>query len=206
MKVLLVQPPTLRSFGLQTFMLPEPLGLELVAASLKPEHEVHLLDMRLEPGLVNELASFQPDAVGISTCFTSDVYNVYRILQIVRGQNSNIFTFIGGQHATMMYADFFGKVDAVVLGEGESTAPELLRCWEENWPLDQVSGIVFRSGDSWIQSQARRLIDLDETPLPARSFISKYLPHYFIGPRQPCASIETSRGCLIPLCQSANNL
>jgi radical SAM superfamily enzyme YgiQ (UPF0313 family) len=196
MKVLLVQPPTLRSFGLQTFMLPEPLGLELVAASLMPEHEVHLLDMRLEPGLANELASFQPDAVGVSTCFTSDAYNVYRILQVVREQNPRIFTFVGGQHATMAHADFFGKADAVVLGEGESTAHELLRRWEQNKPLNQVGGIVFRCGDSWIPSQPRSLIDnLDETPLPARSLISKYLPHYFIGARQPCSSVETSRGC-----------
>ncbi len=196
MKVLLVQPPTLRSFGLQTFMLPEPLGLELVAASLMPEHEVRLLDMRLEPGLANALDSFQPDTVGVSTCFTSDVYNVYRILQIVKKQNPRIFTFVGGQHATMAHADFFGKVDAVVLGEGESTAPELLRRWEQNKPLNQVSGIVFRRGDSWIPSQPRNLIDnLDETPLPARSLISKYLPHYFIGARQPCSSVETSRGC-----------
>ena len=196
MKVLLVQPPTHSSLGLQAFMLPEPLGLETIGASLRLDHEVRLLDMRLEPGLRQELKSFKPDAVGVSACFTADAYSVYRVLEMVKEYNPGTFTFVGGQHATMAHRDFFGRADAVVLGEGEVASQELLRCWEKGRPLDEVAGLAFRRGDQWVQTAPRPLIEnLDETPLPARSLSWRYLPHYFIGTRCPCASLETSRGC-----------
>ena len=112
-------------------MVPEPLGLEMVGGSLLKDHEVKILDMRLEPGLRQELASFCPDVVGISSSFTAEVYGVYRILQIVKDHNSHIKTFVGGQHATMAHVDFSGRADAVVLGEGELTSRHLLRSWEK---------------------------------------------------------------------------
>jgi radical SAM superfamily enzyme YgiQ (UPF0313 family) len=177
-------------------MLTEPLGLELIAASLESEHEVLLLDMRLEPGLHQKLASFKPDAVGVSASFTSDIYNAFQVLDIVKEYNPYIFTFAGGQHATMAHADFIGKVNAVVLGEGELTVRELLRCWDKDEPLEAISGLAFSRNHSWIETGPRQLItNLDESPLPARHLIRKYLPHYFITSRQPIASTETSRGC-----------
>jgi radical SAM superfamily enzyme YgiQ (UPF0313 family) len=177
-------------------MLTEPLGLELVAASLKLEHEVLLLDMRLEPSLHQTLASFKPEAVGVSACFTSDIYNAFQVLDIVKKYDPYIFTFAGGQHATMAHADFIGKADAVVLGEGELTVPELIHCREKGEPLEAVNGLAFRHNDSWVETSPRQLIrNLDESPLPARPLIWKYLPLYFITSRQPIASIETSRGC-----------
>jgi radical SAM superfamily enzyme YgiQ (UPF0313 family) len=196
MRVLLVQPPSNSRYGLQAFMLTEPLGLELIASSLESEHEVLLLDMRLEPSLHQKLTSFKPDAVGVSASFTSDIYNSFQVLDIVKKYNPYIFTFAGGQHATMAHADFISRADAVVLGEGEITVRELLRCWEKEEPLETVSGLVFSRNHSWIETGPRQLItNLDESPLPARQFIRKYLPHYFITSRQPIASMETSRGC-----------
>jgi len=177
-------------------MLTEPLGLELVAASLKSEHEVLLLDMRLEPGLHRNLASFKPDAVGVSSSFTSDIYNAFQVLDIVKEYNPYIFTFAGGHHATMAHADFFGRANAVILGEGEPTVRELLRCCEKEEPLEGVNGLAFNRNGSWVETSPCQLIgNLDERPLPARYLIRKYLPYYFITSRQPVASLETSRGC-----------
>ena len=196
MKVLLVQPPSHSSLGLRAFMLTEPLGLELIAAGLQPEHEVDILDMRLEWALHQRLNSFKPDTVGVSACFTSDVYNTFRVLEIVKEHNPHTFTFVGGQHATMAYSDFWGRADAVVLGEGELTTPELIRYRQDGCNLDQVSGLALVRGDTWIKTIPRALIhNLDQRRLPARSLISKYLPHYFVTTRKPIASVETSRGC-----------
>lgn len=196
MKVLLIQPPEHSRLGLQAFMLPEPLGLETVAANLIPEHEVHILDMRLESDLRAKLPSIRPDAIGVTASFTADLYNTYRVLDIVRDYNSHLRTFVGGHHATMCHSDFAKWADVVVLGEGEITAPELLRFWEQGRPLHEVAGIAFQNGDSWIQTQPRTLIkNLDESPLPARHLAAKYQEHYFHGRRRPCAYIETSRGC-----------
>lgn len=197
MKVLLVQPPNHSNLGLQGLMLLEPLGLEMIGASLQSEHQVDILDMRLEPSLRRKLAQFKPDAVGVASSFTADVYNVFHVLDIVKEYNPHIFSFVGGQHATMAHADFIGrKADAVVLGEGELTVRELLDCWEHYRPLKEVSGLAFRHDGSWITNTPRRLIqDLDEVPLPARSLVSKYLPNYHLIWQQPGALVETTRGC-----------
>jgi radical SAM superfamily enzyme YgiQ (UPF0313 family) len=177
-------------------MLPEPLGLESIAASLGPGHEAAILDMRLEPGLGDKLAAFRPDAVGVSSCFTSDVHSALRVLEIVEEHDPGILTFAGGQHATMAHVDFAGRADAVVLGEGELTVPQLLDCWERGWGIDDVGGLAFRRNDSWVTTAARRPAeDLDKIPSPARQTVSKYLPHYFFTWRRPVALVETSRGC-----------
>jgi hopanoid C-3 methylase len=196
MKVLLVQPPAHSSMGLQAFMLLEPLGLETIAGNLIKDHEVKILDMRLDPGLLRELSAFRPHVVGVSSAFTADVYGVYRILQIVRDHNPQVKTFVGGQHSTMVHADFSSRADAVVLGEGEFTVPYLLNSWEEGRSLRHVHGLAFRDGANWVLTEPRSLLqNLDETPIPARSLTTKYLEHYFIGDRRPCASLEVSRGC-----------
>lgn len=196
MRVLLVQPPTHNNLGLQAFNLPEPLGLETVAASLTNEHEVSILDMRLERDIWKELCAFKPDVVGVSASFTADVYSAYKVLDLVRDYNARVRTFVGGNHATMCHADFAGRADVVVLGEGELTTAELLRFWEQGRPLDGVAGIAFQRSNGWIQTKPRPLIkNLNDVPLPARYLVEKYSARYFVGRRRHCASIETSRGC-----------
>lgn len=196
MKVLLICPLSHSKVGLQAFIFVEPLGLEAIAASLTSEHKVEILDARLEPDIRRKLSSFRPDAVGVTASFTSTVYSVYEVLKAVRAYNSKIHTFVGGYPATLRHSDFAGWVDAVVLGEGELTALELLRCWEQGTPLDGIQGIAFQDSGGWTETEPRPLIEnLDQTPLPARHLVAKYQNHYFQGSWRPCTQVETSRGC-----------
>src|SRR3972149_11956753 len=140
MKVLLIYPPRRTKRGLHTFILTEPLGLEAIAACLAPEHEVEILDARLEQDIKGKLSSFKPEAVGIAASFTSIVYSTYEILSAVKAYNPKVCTFVGGNHATLCHRDFAGRADAVVLGEGELTTPELLRYWEQGRGLHDLEG------------------------------------------------------------------
>jgi radical SAM superfamily enzyme YgiQ (UPF0313 family) len=66
----------------------------------------------------------------------------------------------------------FPEIDCVVLGEGEKTFLEMLRALENNLPLAQVEGIVFREGDRVVATLPRSVItDLDSLPLPAYRLI-----------------------------------
>jgi len=47
MKILLIQPAQERGLGFRSLAVVEPLGLESIAGSL-PEHEIKILDLRLE--------------------------------------------------------------------------------------------------------------------------------------------------------------
>lgn len=182
--------------GLQAFLFVEPLGLEAVAASLVGKHEVEILDARLEPNIRRKLSSFKPDAVGVAASFTSTVYSVYRVLDIVRDYDPGIHTFVGGYHATLCHSDFAGRAEAAVIGEGELTTPELLSFWEQDKPLNDVQGIAFQHREGWKENEPRPLIQhLDDAPLPARHLVKKYRERYFVGGWSPSIWVETSRGC-----------
>ena len=75
MKILLVQPAPFEPgrLGLENVVwFPEPVALTQLAAML-PDHEVRILDMRLEEDVVlnSTLMEFEPDLVG-TTSMTTD--------------------------------------------------------------------------------------------------------------------------------------
>jgi radical SAM superfamily enzyme YgiQ (UPF0313 family) len=134
--------------------------------------------------------------VGVNASFTSNVYSAYKVLEQVKEYDPNICRVVGGHHATLCSSDFTGKVDAVVLGEGELTTSELLGSWEKGRSLDEVEGIAFQDNGEWKQTKPRKLIEnLDDAPLPARNLVAHYQENYFQGSWQPCAYVETARGC-----------
>ena len=75
MKILLVHPEYLsEGIGFRLAAMPEPLGLEMIAAAVG-EHEVRILDMRIEDPsrLESVLAEFAPDMVVYITDQTGQV-------------------------------------------------------------------------------------------------------------------------------------
>ena len=196
MKVLLVQPPSPPNIiGEGIAFLAEPLALEIVAAGI-PNHDVKILDMRIEPNLQQELESFQPDIVG-TTSYTPGVYQAQKVLQNVKAYNPEIFTVIGGHHATVVPEDFNKEyIDAIVIGEGEVTFKELVDAYENKTGFSQIDGIALPQKGNLIFTQSRAPVEnLDETPLPARHLVAKYRTEYFSRERRSVASLMTSRGC-----------
>ncbi|MEE9501924.1 MAG: hypothetical protein V3V48_07600, partial [Candidatus Aminicenantaceae bacterium] len=61
MKILLIKPPLNRY--LLAPMIGEPLELEYLASAAK-EHDVEILDMRIDKNLVDKLEKFNPNFVG----------------------------------------------------------------------------------------------------------------------------------------------
>src|SRR3954470_6066841 len=85
MRILLVMPTPFENgrLGLENVVwLSEPVALTSVAAAVCEEHEVRILDMRLEPedALARELVRFNPDIVG-TTSMTTDVYQALAVLR-----------------------------------------------------------------------------------------------------------------------------
>ncbi|MHB8175920.1 MAG: B12-binding domain-containing radical SAM protein [Thermoleophilia bacterium] len=197
MKVLLVQPPQFGKPGFTKVALVEPLGLEMVAGALVPDHEVRIHDMRVDGGLEQALANFRPDAVGISCSFTIDVFRTQKIAQVAK-DNGAPFVFIGGLHASLNPSDFSGEaIDAIVIGEGEFGAPELINTLRDGGDLNSVPGLMLNTADGQISTGARKPVDnMDDLPFPARDLVPKRRRRrYFFNFWKPLATIETARGC-----------
>lgn len=175
----------------------EPLGLEMVAAALEGEHEVRMLD--LLPGVDLERAArrFRPEACGISCSFTVDVGETHRLAQALKQAAPRAFVFVGGHHASLNPADFAVPwVDAIAVGEGEYSAPALLRALAAGDDLRSVAGLVINTSAGQVATGLGPLTsDLDLLPLPSRSHVADLRRAYHLGMRGYLTSIETSRGC-----------
>ena len=95
MKILLVQPAKPeKALGGEDFSIFEPLALEYLAAGVAGDHDVRILDMRLDPDLDAVLQNYQPEVVGI-TAYTVHVNTVKRLFQHIKALNPEIVTVVG---------------------------------------------------------------------------------------------------------------
>jgi radical SAM superfamily enzyme YgiQ (UPF0313 family) len=198
MRVLLAQPNQNRTMGLQQLARVEPLGLEMIAGALWSRHEVALLDLRLEPaGLADTLAAFQPHLVGISVTFTIDTYRALDIASAAKAADPRTFVFVGGHHPSLRPEDFHHPaMDAIVVGEGELTASELVDTLAAEGDLRLVPGLILNQSQGQHFTGHRPLLkDLDALPYPARVLNPTSRQDYYAIVIRPVALVETTRGC-----------
>jgi radical SAM superfamily enzyme YgiQ (UPF0313 family) len=196
-KVLLIQPGHKKeTIGFDRMIFCEPLGLEMVAGGMR-NHQVHILDMRLENNLPQVLSSFRPDICGISCSYTIDVSSSLRIAREIKSNGRGPFVVVGGHHATMMPEDFFKKeIDAIIIGEGEWTMKDLADGLERGGDFKEIPGLFIKREEEFSYTGAREFVeDLDTLPFPDYGAIQRYRQNYHMGFQKPLALVETARGC-----------
>ena len=196
MRILLIQPDVPAGVGFRTVALPEPLHLEMVAA-LVPDHDVRILDMRLDDNLDAALRRFGPEMAAV-TALTPEVYAAQGILQRIKSFSAEIFTVVGGHHATLLPHDFFlPQVDAVAVGEAELMFRELVEAVADRRGLHGVPNIIWRNHDGTFlrNTLAENRVSLDDLPMPRRDLAESYRGEYFFLFDKPDTSVATSRGC-----------
>ncbi len=197
MKILLVQPAKPeKALGGEDFHIFEPLALEYLAAGVAADHDVRILDMRLEPNLDSVLRDYQPDVVGI-TSYTVHVNTAKRLFRQIKAFNADIVSVVGGHHASVMPEDFYAPcIDVIVAGEGVSSFREIILRLEKKTDLSGIPGAVRVENGPIEIYQGNQDIDLDALPFPRRDLTAHYRNSYFSEWMRPLASIRTSKGCL----------
>ena len=199
MKILLIEPPV-SPFDVPTkiFEMPPPYHLEVLAGRLVSNHDVQILDMRIDEDLDTEFFRFKPDLVGCS-CVAANCYLVKQVLKKVKELSPDIITVIGGHHPSLMPEDCNEAfIDVVVIGEGEETLYEVVGACESRHNWEGIPGIAYRTKDGEFQiNRYRELMDLDKLPMPARSLTQLHRDKglYFRGSWRPLDCTITSRGC-----------
>lgn len=191
---MLIQPPSGSEY-MDTLFMHEPLALEYLGAGLRQDnHEVVIFDARLERDYQAVLRSYKPQVVGL-TGFTNQLSIVKEMASNIKTINPDIFTIVGGHHATVKPEDFnVQDIDLVVRGEGVTALSEILQCLESNVPFDSILGLGIPGSETYL-TPSRPHPDLDNLPLPDRSLTIKYREDYCEEWMKPLASIRTSLGC-----------
>lgn len=199
MKILLIATPSSpQSIGADQYFLHEPLALEYIGAGVRKNHDVKILDLRIERNLWETLAAFKPDVIGCSA-YTADVAVVKQLFSDVKEKHPQILTVVGGHHATGMPMDFFDRsADVVVVGEGSRPFKKICDCYEEHRDLGEIENIYYRKNGQMKFTRKEAHPPLDTLPLPARELTADYREKYkfllLSGPVS-VALVRGSTGC-----------
>lgn len=185
----------------------QPLGTLYVAACLRRAgHRVAFFDGAFlsHRELLAALRRFDPGWVGIyATAFGwPQAKRTAADVKALLGRE--VFVCGGGPHPSALGARALAEpdaagFDALVVGEGEITVPELVARLEGDGNLAGVRGLVWRRGEEVVTNPPRPFItDLDSLPFPARDLLGdrdRYVPPAGTYRRRPVAVVLTSRGC-----------
>ena len=182
----------------EIFLRLEPLGVELIAASVRRAgHDVRLLDLQAASrrDFLRLLDDFRPEAVLIGMNYLANIPEVIDLCRLTKERLPRTLTCVGGHSASFTARELLehgaGDIDCVVRGEGEEAALRVLAAWRDDpKALHLLDGVSTLAGDGPPPKPIHSLDDLR----PARDLLPNR-KRYFIGVLDPAASIEFSRGC-----------
>ena len=173
-----------------------PMGLEYVAAALRPHAEqIELVSFRHERTASSQ-PSLRPDTDLV--CYS---INWRKDLDLIRDDINalppGLLTIVGGRTATedpQYWLDACPNVDAVVCGDGEQAIVEIAegRAWSE------IAGLVHRGDNGQlVHNPARANAPLDEDLVPARDLRRQpyYLTSKGVSTGILIDKVAGSRGC-----------
>ena len=179
-----------------------PLGLLAIGGPLLDAgHEVRLFDgdfAGTPPAqLAQQVAAARPDAVLLGHSGSSSAQSVLdEVAQRVRALLPGAHIILGGVFPTYHWADILRRqpcYDAIVRGEGEETALQLVNALERGTPLDTVRGIAWRcAGVPVCNAPAPITCDLDAHRV-AWDLMGQRRYTYWGGQR--AVLYQFSRGC-----------
>jgi len=170
-----------------------PLGPSVISAVLRQEgHDTYLSEMHQEDP-VARIAQLRPDVVAYSSS-TGEAKHYIRVNKRIKEQFPDIFTIMGGPHATF-YPDQIRKttLDAVCIGEGEEAVIDVMRALSAGRSVENLPNIYTRNSTSFTVRDL--LEDLDSLPFPDYDLLYRSTPmmgHSYLK------SFMVSRGCPYP--------
>ncbi len=147
---------------------------------------------------VDELLKNNYDAIGFSA-FRSNAYPTAYVSSLIKKIAPSVKLFIGGPaivtpESALSYFFDDGGMDAAVVGEGEKTAIELLRRWQNNESIIDLNGIILKRGyktiGRMVMNPRQATMNINDLPFP--DFSDFNLSQY----SELALGIQFSRGCV----------
>jgi len=163
-----------------------PLALLSIATFLKHEHidatvldsgnyfaHDHLgqteLTVYVQRELRDHIARLKPDIIGIGAVFSGAFGALTEFAQGIKTFFPHIPIVIGGIHATIFAKEILERyeyIDFAILGEGEYSFLQLVRCITSGQSVDEIDGLAFRqSGIVKLNPKVSFISDLNALPV-----------------------------------------
>ena len=164
-----------------------PYGLlSLAAQALRRGLSVQTLNISNFPwpNIEDLIRGLNADLFGLS-CMTENRRGMAMLAGLIRSIHPGAHIVVGGPHVTALPIETLRHVpaiDTVVVGEGEQTFMDIVRCLQENKPVQGIAGTAWRTANSFrIGPPRERIADLD-TLIPPTDYFDLH-------------TLLTSRGC-----------
>jgi len=136
--------------------------------------------------------------VGISSMTGYQIKEGLILSEMIKKKYPNLPIIWGGWHPTILPEETIkdNRVDIVLMGQGERTFPELVKCIEEKSNLNKVDGICFKQNGRIIKTQERKFENLNNFPTLPYDIISDIedcIKHTELGTRT--INYISSLGC-----------
>jgi len=195
-KVLLINAPVLHNpiahrstylplalLSIATFLKHERINATVLDAGNQFAHD-HLghpeLADYVQHALRDHIGRLQPDIIGIGAVFSGAFGALTEFAKGIKRFCPNIPIVIGGIHATIFAKEILERyehIDYVILGEGEYSFLQLVRCIASGQSVDAIDGLAFRqSGKAKLNPKTSFISGLDALPAPDYDLLD--LTHY----------------------------
>lgn len=148
------------------------------------------LDTAFYRSAAERICEHRPDLLGFMTECDS-YHHVLQVLAQVKRMRPDCCCVLGGPHASAVARQTMERhpyVDAIVIGEGERTLPDLVKACAEGYPGPIMGTLRRDSSSNLIDGGPRPLVpNLDELPMPAFDL--------YRGTPEEEMFIEAGRGC-----------
>lgn len=189
-KTALVVPPFMEGFKLESI----PLNLSYLGAVL---HEngfpVQGFNLNVEDRQIEDFADF--NLIG-TTVVTATFPKALNFLEKIRQVNPDVFTVLGGPHATSCPEECLRSpvVDAVIAQEAEYPFLSLVQTLASGErKLAAVPNLVYRDSGGVVKNEtAKPLLDLDRLPFPDKDIFDA---SFYASKQKAYGDIIASRGC-----------
>ncbi len=172
--------------------------------------EVEYYDERLDAlAVFDALLARKPILVGFSVIGGYQIEASARLSRRVRAMNPEARVVWGGITPTTLARETIGEdyVDYVVIGEGEETLLELIRCLQDGRSPDGLLGLAHKEGGRPRSNPTRPSPDVEQLPFVYQGKALEMLRRYLRIPAvREAVGYEGSRGCpfLCTFCYSPN--
>jgi hypothetical protein len=205
MKILLLRPPYARRSYLHRFALTEALTEVFLAPALRDEHDCRVVDMRLRPDLMRELAGFVPDAAIVSVMHLS-----HGSLDAVLGGLKQRFPGLrvllvgaadyGVTHLTERPEDYAhpladALVPAYYIAALKRVVPRVLSSWEHGDGLSDIPGLWWQDHPGHWRREAGAINVVGDCGVPDRTLLGRARGRYSLGGIGRMAYLMHTDGC-----------
>lgn len=173
-----------------------PLALVHLGSAL-PDHEVVIVDGRVDPAPERTIAELAPRALclGVTVLTGAPILDAYNVSAAARAVRSDLPVIWGGWHPSLLPEQCLasGVVDACASGQGERTFADAVAAIESGGAWRESPGLTWRDGDRVVKNRPRAFEDVNR--FPAADFDLIDLERYFSFRGVRRLDFCSSQGC-----------